>query len=123
MTAASFSQDDLLALHAEACRIAAATVGVSCLALRKSRTRKASFARQVAMYLIRMQGVSLRQLGQLFDGRGLNSVHHALRAVEDARDDNAVDAIIDALEISLRRYLRSVGRPTRYGLEIQDRAG
>ena len=122
MTAARLSQDDLLTLHAEACALAAQAFGVSNEALTESRDRKASFARHVAVYLMRMSSVSFPQLCAAFGGRSLSTIHHALSAIENARDDNAFDAKIDALEIALRRRLRNMGRPASYGLERPHRA-
>jgi chromosomal replication initiation ATPase DnaA len=121
MAPARMSQDELVALHAEACALVSAAFKVSRRALMQSRARKgkATFARQVAMYLIKMQDVSLEKVGAMFGGRHLTTVKYALAAVEDARDDPALDAKLDALEITLYRRLK--GR-TENGLEVQDRA-
>lgn len=102
---ARLSQDDLVVLHLEAVALAASAFGVSRRALRRSRSRKACFARHVAIYLVRMQ-VSIERTRNLFRLGSNQTVSHALRQVEDARDDDAIDAKLEALELALQRRLK-----------------
>jgi len=102
-----FTQDEISTLHNEICKLVCAAFRVSRPALMQSRIRSASFARHIAIYLLRLQGISMRHVGTLFGGRSLSTVQHALAAIEDARDDDMLDATLDALEITLYRRMRA----------------
>ncbi|WP_083762498.1 helix-turn-helix domain-containing protein [Parvibaculum lavamentivorans] len=60
-------------------------------------------ARQVAMYLTHvLYGFSLSAVGRHF-GRDRTTAAHACRLVEDRRDDENFDMLLDRLEHALRR--------------------
>lgn len=66
------------------------------------RSRQASLARQVAMYLTHVAfELSLSRVAQAF-GRDRSTAAHACHCIEDRRDDAAFDEYLDALEESLR---------------------
>lgn len=71
--------------------------------LRAATRRKAriAFARQVAMYLVHIAyGLILTQVGILF-GRDRTTVAHACIIIEDRRDDQAFDIMLDKLEAAV----------------------
>ncbi|MGB6230061.1 MAG: helix-turn-helix domain-containing protein [Litorimonas sp.] len=56
------------------------------------------FARQVAMYLTQcLYGMNARRVGELF-GRDRSTVTHAVRVVEESRNDPLFDAKLARLE-------------------------
>ncbi|MDO9127761.1 helix-turn-helix domain-containing protein [Parvibaculum sp.] len=60
-------------------------------------------ARQVAMYLTHvLYGFSLSAVGRYF-GRDRTTAAHACRLIEDRRDDENFDMLLDRLEHALRR--------------------
>lgn len=60
-------------------------------------------ARQVAMYLTHvLYGFSLSAVGRHF-GRDRTTAAHACRLIEDRRDDESFDMLLDRLEHALRR--------------------
>ena len=60
-----------------------------------------AFARQVAMYLAHTRfGMSFARAGAAFR-RDRTTAAHACRTVEERRDDPAVDALIERLELAL----------------------
>jgi chromosomal replication initiation ATPase DnaA len=62
----------------------------------------AALARQIAMYLAHVAfEMSLQRVATAFD-RDRSTVSHACHVIEDRRDDPAFDALIDALEETLR---------------------
>jgi chromosomal replication initiation ATPase DnaA len=69
--------------------------------LRRGPTR-AALARQVAMYLAHVGlEMSLARVAAAF-GRDRSTVGHACHLIEDRRDEAPFDALIDALEESMR---------------------
>ncbi|MBO6713684.1 helix-turn-helix domain-containing protein [Parvibaculum sp.] len=72
----------------------------------RSPTRRAApvaQARQVAMYLTHViYGLSLSAVGRHF-GRDRTTAAHACRLIEDRRDDENFDMLLDRLETALRR--------------------
>ena len=60
-----------------------------------------AFARQVAMYLLNVSGVSLLTTGILIGGRHRNTTVLACASIEDARDDREFDAKMDQLEAAV----------------------
>ncbi len=67
-------------------------------------SRRAATARQVAMYLAHVGGLSLTDVGLMF-GRDRTTVAHACGIVEDGRDRVVYDRRIDRLE---RRVAQSL---------------
>ena len=66
------------------------------------RSRRATRARHVAMYLAHVAyGLRLAEIAIAF-GRSRRSVARACSLIEDARDDPAFDAALEGLEISAR---------------------
>lgn len=62
------------------------------------RRAKVAFARQVGMYVAHVVlGLSLTETGNLFE-RDRTTAAHACRVVEDRRDDNELDRMLDAIE-------------------------
>lgn len=62
------------------------------------RRAPVAFARQVAMYVAHVGlGMSLTETGALF-GRDRTTAAHACRVVEDRRDDDDLDCLLDAIE-------------------------
>ena len=103
----------VLALYETVCVVVCARFRISTKKLLVSRSRGRGgpgFARQVAMYLLNVQGVSLAEVGHLFGGRAKNSARHACAVVEDARDEPEFDATIEALETAVFRRIKTNGR-------------
>jgi chromosomal replication initiation ATPase DnaA len=72
------------------------------IAARSRRSRRATRARHVAMYLAHVAfGVDLAAIAIVF-GRSRRSAARACGLVEDARDDPAFDAALAGLEVSAR---------------------
>lgn len=56
----------------------------------KKRTSNITMARQVCMYIIReVCGLSLPQIGDVFDGRDHSTVHHSIKKIEERVDTNS----------------------------------
>jgi hypothetical protein len=94
-------------LCAIAARLAAShyEVTLADIAARTRRSRRATRARHVAMYLAHVAfGLNLASVGVVF-GRSRRSAARACGLVEDARDDPAFDAALAGLEISARILL------------------
>lgn len=67
-------------------------------------SRKAAFARQIAMYLAHVGfGLGFTQIGKFF-GRDRTTVAHACRVVEDRRDEVWFECRIAALEFACRAF-------------------
>lgn len=65
-------------------------------------TARAAFARQVAMYLTHVGfGLSLQRVATAF-GRDRSTVAHACHLVEDRRDCEQLDHLLEALEDALK---------------------
>ena len=65
-------------------------------------SRRAAFARQIAMYLAHVGfGLNFETIGHVF-GRDRTTVAHACRVVEDGRDDIWFDCRVAALELICR---------------------
>jgi predicted nucleic acid-binding Zn ribbon protein len=86
----------------------------------KGRKRaRASFARQLAMYLSHVGGkLSLGEVAIEFE-RDRTTVAHACHAIEDRRDCPVFDAQIDYLEVALAERIEKIvedarRRPQRY---------
>ena len=73
----------------------------------RSMTRgpaRAAYARQAAMYLLRVGlGLSHAEIGAYFR-RDRTTVAHACARIEDSRDDNGLDRTLDCLEATLRAW-------------------
>lgn len=66
-------------------------------------------ARQFAIYLARMRlGLSFTDAGRLFR-RDRTTAAYACRRIEDMRDDERIDALLDRLEQRLVRLLEAEG--------------
>lgn len=64
---------------------------------------KAAFARQMAMYLCRVVfGMTLADIAGSF-GRDRSTAAHAIRRIEEAREDPEIDRRIAFLETTLKR--------------------
>lgn len=72
-------------------------------------SRRAARARQVAMYLAHVGGLSLTDVGLMF-GRDRTTVAHACGIVEDGRDRVVYDRRIDRLEGCVAQSLDPVGQ-------------
>lgn len=74
-----------------------------------SRTRKQAdiaFARQIAMYIAHVRlGLNLGEVGKVFQ-RDRTTVGHACRLIEDKRDDEQVDFLINCLERAVEEWLQ-----------------
>lgn len=71
-------------------------------------SRRAAKARQVAMYLAHVGGLSLTDVGVLF-GRDRTTVAHACGIVEDGRDRVVYDRRIERLECRVAQSLIPLG--------------
>ena len=73
------------------------------------RTRKQAdiaFARQIAMYIAHVRlGLNLGEVGRVFQ-RDRTTVGHACRLIEDRRDDEQVDFLINCLERAVEEWLQ-----------------
>lgn len=59
---------------------------------------RAAFARQVAMYLAHVSfGANFSAIGRAF-GRDRTTAAHAVRVIEERRDDPCIDALLERLE-------------------------
>jgi chromosomal replication initiation ATPase DnaA len=64
---------------------------------------QAAFARQMAMYLCRVvYGMTLSEIARAF-GRDRSTAAHAIRRIEEAREDPEIDRSIAFLEATLQR--------------------
>jgi chromosomal replication initiation ATPase DnaA len=78
-------------------------VDVQDLCARERSTARAALARQIAMYLSHVVlNMSFSQIGTAF-GRDRSTACHALRHVENMRDDPELDRTLLQLEILLRQ--------------------
>ena len=72
-----------------------------------SKTRKQAdiaFARQIAMYIAHVRlGLNLGEVGKVFQ-RDRTTVGHACRLIEDRRDDEQVDFLINCLERGVEEW-------------------
>lgn len=72
-----------------------------------SRTRKQAdiaFARQIAMYIAHVRlGLNLGEVGRVFQ-RDRTTVGHACRLIEDRRDDEELDFLINCLERAVEEW-------------------
>ena len=80
----------------------------------ESRTRKQAdiaFARQIAMYIAHVRlGLNLGEVGKVFQ-RDRTTVGHACRLIEDRRDDEQVDFLINCLERAVEEWLQIAHHP------------
>lgn len=100
---ARLTEDRVAALFEAVCAVVCQDFGISREDLISARGNGVVLARQTAMYLLKLQDVTLARVGRLFGGRTQSTVHHALAAIEDARDDDDFDARLDQLEILVLR--------------------
>lgn len=81
----------------------------SCTCDLDSRTRKQAdiaFARQIAMYIAHVRlGLNLGEVGKVFQ-RDRTTVGHACRLIEDRKDDEQVDFLINCLERAVEEWLQ-----------------
>ena len=97
-------------------RVVAETFGIERAALRgRSRGRaRVAFARQVAMYLAHIAcGMSLTDVGRVFE-RDRTTVAYACEVVEDRRDEQNFDRVLDLLENILCELVSSILRSGRW---------
>ena len=67
------------------------------------RNRRATFARSMATYLLRVRyGLSLRELGLLFDCVD-STIVYSCALIENERDDPDIDALVTEIEAMLDR--------------------
>lgn len=96
--------DEARAIHRAVCVVVASVFSVPRDSLLR-RTKGPGFAhtnaRQVAMYFAHIRGIPLVQVGKLFGGRHFTTVGHAVRIVEDKRDDPGFDAKLDEIETAI----------------------
>lgn len=91
--------------------IIASAFGVRRAELRTAErgSRRAALARQVAMYVACTKlGMSFTASGRAV-GRDRTTAAHACRAIEDRRDDPALDAIVDCIERAIDRLVDGEG--------------
>ena len=82
-------------------------VALKDLCARTRRPPKVAFARQIAMYLSHIVfQMSPTEVAQIF-GRDPSTVVHALRRIEELREDPALDRTLDWLEAMLNRAARN----------------
>ncbi|MBJ3774491.1 helix-turn-helix domain-containing protein [Acuticoccus mangrovi] len=87
---------------------AAMNLPVDELAAKTRRTAPVAFARQVAMYCAHVTlGWSLTEAGSVFD-RDRTTAAHACRVVEDRRDDQQIDSMVQAVEDALHVWYTAV---------------
>ncbi len=87
---------------------AALDLPVEELAAKTRRTAPVAFARQIAMYCAHVTfGWSLTEAGEIFE-RDRTTAAHACRVVEDRRDDERIDAIVDIVENVLSAWLATI---------------
>jgi hypothetical protein len=92
---------------------AAFAVPVGELQAATRRSAYVALARQSAMYLSHVAfGVSLSEVGRAF-GRDRTTAAHACRAIEDRRDDPAVDYVLASLEGACRALRGRLTGPVR----------
>lgn len=99
---------EVAAVHGAACSLASVFFVASADEMSTSLARGRHtplFARQVAMYLAHINGVSLETVGSLW-GRTASTVHFALAVVENARDDADLDALLDLLNTAVTVHRR-----------------
>lgn len=89
----------------EATVAAAFNLPVEELQAKTRRTAPVAFARQVSMYCAHVTfGWSLTEAGALF-GRDRTTAAHACRVVEDRRDDETLDKLVQAIEDALHAWM------------------
>jgi chromosomal replication initiation ATPase DnaA len=89
----------------EATVAAAFNLPVEELQAKTRRTAPVAFARQVSMYCAHVTfGWSLTEAGALF-GRDRTTAAHACRVVEDRRDDEMLDKLVQAIEDALHAWM------------------
>jgi chromosomal replication initiation ATPase DnaA len=67
---------------------------------------RVAFARQVAMYLTHVVfGISLARVGAAF-GRDRTTASHACRVIEQARENEDIDEVLDRVAAALRALAR-----------------
>ncbi len=104
-------------LQAQACFIEAMVATVFRVRAENMKSDKrgradVAFARQVAIYLAHTRlGISYAEAGELFH-RDRTTAAHACRTVEDRREDERIDRILDHLEraVDLWPTIMSVGQ-------------
>lgn len=85
-----------------ACELVQFTFGLTCSLLSPTRgTPEQALARQMAMYLTHVGfGMSLQRTAAAF-GRDRSTIAHACHKIEDCRDNDAIDGLLELLESSL----------------------
>jgi chromosomal replication initiation ATPase DnaA len=92
----------------EATVAAAFNLPVEELQAKTRRTAPVAFARQVSMYCAHVTfGWSLTEAGALFN-RDRTTAAHACRVVEDRRDDETLDTLVQSIEDSLSAWLMAM---------------
>jgi chromosomal replication initiation ATPase DnaA len=91
--------------------LVSAAFGLKPAALRGSRrgTERVALARQIGMYLAHTRlGLNYTASGALF-GRDRTTAAHAVRKIEEQREDLILDSMLDCLERSVDVWPRSLG--------------
>lgn len=101
---ARLSDAKVLDLFESACTIVAAHYRIGRAELLEGRGKTPTIARQVAMYLVYIRGVTLTTVAELFGGRTRQTARYAVAKVEDMRDKEGFDAVMDNLEILVIRH-------------------
>lgn len=87
---------------------AAFNLPVEELQAKTRRTAPVAFARQVSMYCAHVTfGWSLTEAGALFN-RDRTTAAHACRVVEDRRDDETLDKLVQAVEDALLAWMSTM---------------
>ncbi|MCF3935598.1 chromosomal replication initiator DnaA [Acuticoccus sp. M5D2P5] len=87
---------------------AALNLPVEELGAKTRRTAPVAFARQIAIYCAHVTfGWSLTEAGAIFS-RDRTTAAHACRVVEDRRDDDEIDTIVQRVEDVLSMWLATM---------------
>lgn len=96
--------------------------GLDASTLRTRRRGRAAvaFARQVAIYVLHVRmGISVTRAARIF-GRDRRTAAHAVRVVEDRRDDGRIDALVGTVETAMEQWmLAQIERFQRSGEYVQ----
>jgi chromosomal replication initiation ATPase DnaA len=97
--------------------LVSAAFGLNPAALREPRrgAERVALARQIGMYLAHTRlGLNYTAAGALF-GRDRTTAAHAVREIEERRENLTLDSMLDCLERSVDVWPRSLGGAARDG--------